>query len=44
MKYAHLSTDNARAGVEALERSDLRSTDSQNVSHVVHRSPSFENL
>ena len=41
MKYAHLSPDNARAGVEALERSDLRSTDSQNGSNVVHRSHSL---
>jgi len=44
MKYAHLSPDNARAGVEALERSDLRSTDSQNGSNVVHRSHSFDIL
>jgi integrase len=42
MKYAHLSPDNARAGVEALERSDLRSADSQNASHVVHRSHRFD--
>ena len=44
MGYAHLSPDNARAGVEALERSDLRSTDSRNVSHVVHRSHRFDKL
>ena len=44
MKYAHLSPDNARAGAEALERSDLRSTDSQNGSNVVHRSHSFDIL
>jgi hypothetical protein len=41
MKYAHLSPDNARAGVESLERSILRSTDRQTVSTVVHRSHSL---
>ncbi len=41
MKYAHLSPDNVRIGVEALERSILRSTDRQIVSGVVHRSHSL---
>ena len=39
MRYAHLAPENARAGVEALERSGLRSTDRQSGSSVVDRSP-----
>jgi hypothetical protein len=35
MKHAHLSPDNARAGIEVPELRDLRSADSQNVSPVV---------
>jgi integrase len=38
MRYAHLSPDDARAGVAALERSISRSAERQKVANVVRRS------